>query len=281
MPMWKNLHKKRFGREERREERASPKLRMCHQAITKQTEDAWYVEASSLCGLAFDGGQMPITDAPSVQKLRRSRNLGLSKMADVFREFLGRRGYNIQKGLNVGPYQQRWELRTRKFSMGEHEGPKQQQEVECSHKHTVGTNDNIASVQGFWNRSSHSLLQTLNELAERKDVHQTRCNEQRVFDILNAGPRQRFVVKGNGGPFIVHNCVQAIARDIFCHGMKNVEAAGYPIVLHTHDEMISEVPIGYGSIEEYEQLMTDAPDWCADWPIRADGGWRGRRYRKD
>lgn len=87
--------------------------------------------------------------------------------------------------------------------------------------------------------------------------------------------------KGTYGGRLTENVTQAIARDIFCHGMKNVDAAGYPIVLHTHDEMISEVPIGYGSVEEYERLMTDCPDWCSDWPIRADGGWRGKRYRKD
>ena len=35
------------------------------------------------------------------------------------------------------------------------------------------------------------------------------------------------------------------------------------------------------TVEEFEQIMATLPDWCADWPIKAAGGWRGKRYRKD
>ena len=74
---------------------------------------------------------------------------------------------------------------------------------------------------------------------------------------------------------------QATARDIQVNAMLNLEAAGYPIVLHVHDEDCSEVPAGVGSIAEYEQLMSKHLPWFATWPIRAEGGWRGHRYRKD
>lgn len=83
------------------------------------------------------------------------------------------------------------------------------------------------------------------------------------------------------GGKLTENATQAIARDIFIHGLLNVERAGYPIVLHTHDEPASEVPLGYGSIEEYERLMCIKEDWYKDWPIKAAGGWRGHRYHKD
>jgi hypothetical protein len=65
------------------------------------------------------------------------------------------------------------------------------------------------------------------------------------------------------------------------HGALNVEAAGYPVVLRTHDELASEVPVGFGSVEEYERLMATLPAWAADWPIRAAGGYISNRYRKD
>ncbi len=77
------------------------------------------------------------------------------------------------------------------------------------------------------------------------------------------------------------NVVQATARDILTYALKNVERAGYAVVLHIHDEIVSEVMAGTGSIEQFEQIMTTLPDWCADWPIKAAGGWRGQRYRKD
>lgn len=83
------------------------------------------------------------------------------------------------------------------------------------------------------------------------------------------------------GPKLVENLVQGIARDILAFAMVNIEAADYPIVLHIHDEIVSEVPKGFGSVEEFEKIMATMPPWCADWPIKAAGGWRGLRYRKD
>lgn len=103
---------------------------------------------------------------------------------------------------------------------------------------------------------------------------------ERVYDILNAGPRQRFVVLGSGGPFIVHNCAQAVSRDLLADAMLRLDAAGYPIVMHVHDEIIAEVPHGFGSVEEFERIMGTPPAWAADWPIKAADGWRGLRYRK-
>ena len=83
------------------------------------------------------------------------------------------------------------------------------------------------------------------------------------------------------GGRLTENLVQATARDIQWYGMRNLAAAGYPIVLHVYDEDIAEVPEGFGSIEEFERIMSTMPPWAADWPIKANGGWRGKRYRKD
>lgn len=94
------------------------------------------------------------------------------------------------------------------------------------------------------------------------------------------GPPGWVRVETYGGS-LTENVTQAVCYDIFQHGMINVERAGYPVVLHTHDELGAEVPTGAGSIEEFEGLMVTLPAWCADWPIKAAGGWRGRRYRKE
>lgn len=82
------------------------------------------------------------------------------------------------------------------------------------------------------------------------------------------------------GSKLTENIIQAISRDILTAAMLRLEHAGYPIVLHVHDEIVSEIPKDFGDIKEFEKLMMVKESWFSDWPIKASGGWRGKRYRK-
>ena len=75
------------------------------------------------------------------------------------------------------------------------------------------------------------------------------------------------------------NVTQAIARDLLAHAMLNLEAHGYRIVFHVHDECVLEMPNGTGSVEEACAIMGETPDWCKDLPLRADG-YECASYRK-
>ncbi len=81
------------------------------------------------------------------------------------------------------------------------------------------------------------------------------------------------------GGKLTANIVQAISRDIMALGMLRVEAAGYPIVMTVHDEVVAEIPSDFGSIKEFVTLLCQKPQWALDCPITAKG-WRGKRYRK-
>jgi DNA polymerase len=85
--------------------------------------------------------------------------------------------------------------------------------------------------------------------------------------------------QGAYGGTWTENIVSGIARDLLAAAMLRIEAAGYPIVLHVHDEIVAEVPIGFGNLEEFIRLMTRKPAWALELPIAASG-WMGPRYCK-
>lgn len=82
------------------------------------------------------------------------------------------------------------------------------------------------------------------------------------------------------GGRLVENIVQATCRDILAPACVALERYGYRVVLHVYDEIVAEVPEGVGSVEQFEQIVTVRPEWAADWPIRAPGGFRAKRYGK-
>lgn len=92
---------------------------------------------------------------------------------------------------------------------------------------------------------------------------------------------KQWVRRDTYGGRLTENIIQGVARDIQANSIALLEQAGYSVVLHVHDEIISEVREGSGSIDEFERIMSTMPDWAADWPVRAKGGWRGKRYKKD
>jgi len=81
------------------------------------------------------------------------------------------------------------------------------------------------------------------------------------------------------GGCLVENAVQAISRDLLCHGMLTVEASGrFRMVLHVHDEGVAEGDPGQ-DINEYLSLLTTKPEWARNIPVVAEG-WTGKRYKK-
>jgi DNA polymerase len=76
------------------------------------------------------------------------------------------------------------------------------------------------------------------------------------------------------------NAVQAIARDILAETLLRLEAAGYPVVLHIHDEVVCEAPNGVGTLDEFAKLMTTLPAWAEGLPIAIGKPRNGQRFAK-
>lgn len=85
------------------------------------------------------------------------------------------------------------------------------------------------------------------------------------------------------GGKLTENCVQAIARDCLAEAIERLEAAGFPIVFHVHDEVVIDIkPYAAHAdmLDQVVQIMRQPPIWAHDLPLNADG-WVGDFFTKD
>jgi len=75
------------------------------------------------------------------------------------------------------------------------------------------------------------------------------------------------------GGKIAENVTQAIARDLLADAMLRINAAGYAISMHVHDEVVLEVNNegAEQALKNIEKLMSIAPAWAEGLPLDADG----------
>lgn len=77
------------------------------------------------------------------------------------------------------------------------------------------------------------------------------------------------------GGRLTENVTQAVARDLLADAMIRLDAAGYPIVAHVHDEVVIESD----DAEGIKKIMIDGPSWAAGLPLGASADL-SERYTK-
>lgn len=82
------------------------------------------------------------------------------------------------------------------------------------------------------------------------------------------------------GGKLAENVVQAVARDCLSEAITRLEAAGYPVVFHIHDEIVVDAPPERQDLEAMEGLMAEVPEWATGLPLNADG-WVNEFFKKD
>lgn len=84
---------------------------------------------------------------------------------------------------------------------------------------------------------------------------------------------------GTYGGKLAENITQAEQREILAEGLRRLRNTVYKVVLHVHDEWVTSVKKGVGSIEEFKRIL-EAPMACyPGLPIRVDAD-ELVRYRK-
>lgn len=90
---------------------------------------------------------------------------------------------------------------------------------------------------------------------------------------------RRWMRVGTYGGRLCENACQGGSRDLLVCGMFNLEAAGIPLIGSVHDEALAEILKGSLDIREVVEIFCKPTDWCADFPLAAEG-FLARRYRK-
>ena len=102
----------------------------------------------------------------------------------------------------------------------------------------------------------------------------------KVFYEAEADYRKKGKEQLYGGR-IVENIVQAIARDCLADTMLRLDAKGYKIVAHVHDEVVVEVneSTADSCLTEIEREFSIAPLWASTLPLRGVG-FASKFYKK-
>ena len=102
-------------------------------------------------------------------------------------------------------------------------------------------------------------------------------NESVTYE--GVGMQKKWLRLESYGPKFVENIVQATSRDILAEAMLRLDAHGYKIVMHVHDEVVIESPVD-ASLAEISAKMSLSPAWAKGLLLRADG-YVTDFYKKD
>lgn len=99
---------------------------------------------------------------------------------------------------------------------------------------------------------------------------------------MDQTPKKWKEIETYGGK-LTENVVQAIARDCLAEAIERLEAAGFPIVFHVHDEVVIDIKPyadNKAMLQQVVDIMKQPPAWAADMPLNA-AGWVGDFFTKD
>jgi DNA polymerase len=106
-------------------------------------------------------------------------------------------------------------------------------------------------------------------------------NDRASITFMSARGKQWRRIGTYGGK-LVENITQAIANDILRHALLKVDRLRRDcIVLHVHDEIVTEVPesVAHKWYDQMVNAMCEPPEWAEGLPLAA-AGYVGRRFRK-
>lgn len=143
-----------------------------------------------------------------LEQLRSAWDLCVRSVERIVRRVLGRCWFDLRKKVDAGPYRQQRPLFAGELPMGLYENPMQQQAYKHADRHPEGGYDGDTGCGSLRYKTGNSICPVGEVQVAGVE------SADRVYDLINCGPRSQFVVRGNAGELlIVHNCGLAYGDD--------------------------------------------------------------------
>nr|DAJ07708.1 MAG TPA: DNA polymerase I [Caudoviricetes sp.] len=229
--------------------------------------------------VALNDSAVHRADASSVEELRGPRYHGLREMAARLRRLLERHGADVSARAGHRPEGKRKGLLPRELPLGNAQSKLSKQTEHANYNVPWADRDGEKSLGAIGHQIHHAPVPAEPRLSVRATTRRAGHGTP-VYDVMNCGPRHRYVVLGESGPIVAHNCVQATARDVLREAMFSLTEKGWDIRAHVHDECICTEPIGGKTVEQMCKAMCPDIPWAEGLPLNADG-YDGPYYFKD
>lgn len=236
-------------------------------------------KALRLRRVALNDSAVHRADASSVEELRGPRYHGLREMAARLRRLLERHGADVSARAGHRPEGKRKGLLPGELPLGNAQSKLSKQTEHANDNVPWADSDGEKSLGAIGHQIHHAPVPAEPRLSVRATTRRAGHGTP-VYDVMNCGPRHRYVVLGETGPIIAHNCVQATARDVLREAMFSLTEKGWDIRAHVHDECICTEPIGGKTVEQMCEAMCPDIPWAKGLPLNADG-YDGPYYFKD
>lgn len=214
-----------------------------------------------------------------ISEIRRAWYKLLRPLED-FSKLLRGHGVYLPAWACAGPEGQQWELLPGELSLGIIQGEQPEQSGRVCRRGYSGP------IRSYGHIAKHVAISSNTRMAygaangvtrpwEHKatSVQNSDYIQAEVFDLVNCGPRSRFVVKGATGPVIVHNCTQGISFQLLMWQACRMAEAGVPLACNVHDAWIAVVPESEAQHIHDTMMywMSRVPDWMPGFPVACEG----------
>ena len=223
---------------------------------------------SGLCSVAGHVSPMLASNSSRMEKLRGAGHNGVRALARLVRKLLGRHGANVSIGFEPGSHRQQWAVCAGQLPLGHSSGAGSQHAQFAHGGQPSGSDVGLRTGRSDGDRTDHAVI-PFGEggIGGGFDIPTQFVAE--VFDLIDCGPRNRFVVQdANGDALIVHNCenvTQAGSNDLLRYSLRQLDG----VVLHGHDEIVVECPSSQAdaTVERMTRVMTTPPEWATGLPL--------------